>query len=765
MSDDLESSSLPQRQCKRGRLKIYLGFAPGVGKTYKMLREASYLSKQHYDVVVGWIEGHERTDMAQLVGKMENVPPLEIQYKGNTFKEMDVDGIIRRHPYLVLVDELAHTNISGCIHEKRYQDVEYLRDHGINVMTTLNIQHVEGVKQAAAEITGHNVTETVPDWVLDKAEEVELIDVSPQILRQRLKEGKIFPLEMVKWHTYGLFSVGKLVSLRELALRYIANEVDDRLEDYRQKKGIINGVPVHERVLVCVNSPVTALRLIATGANMAKRMIGELLVLYVQVDRSLVDREEDYELATEVEPTELTELFRQLTAKYSGTLIIVKVSDKSKIAYGINRVIREKKITQVVIGESGIPRWKEVWEGSIITKIMAESSNVDILVAGNREGFLPKGKIDEKKVGTEHHESGLSRGRLKIYVGAAAGVGKTVAMLREAHELKNRGIDIVIGVIETHNRQETAEYLTGLESIPLKDDVYRNVPMKELDVQGIISRNPQIVLIDELAHTNVPGSKNAKRYQDVEDILSAGISVISAMNIQHTESLNDIVENVTKVKIRETVPDSFIAGADEMVMIDITPETLRARLKSGKIYAEHKIEQALNSFFRKENLQALRELALREVAEDIKHGQNPGAAKDEDKRFRETLLVCIQVRAADERLIRRGFKIARRLKADFNVLHVINGQRYSMEQSQQLDLLKELAEKLGATFAIERVTSKRQVKTAMLNYVIQNNITRLVIGQSARTRWEEIKHGSIVNELLRKTKGIDILIVEDPYKK
>jgi len=751
---------------KRGRLKIYLGFAAGVGKTYTMLREALYLKNQQFNIVIGWLDDSTRTETLQFTGELEAVPPIEIEYKGNSFKEMDVSTIVKRQPYLVLVDELAHTNIPGSLHEKRYQDIEYIRDHGINVMTTLNIHHVEGVKEAAAKITGTAVTETVPDWVLDKADEVELIDVSSQVLQERLKEGKIFPLEMVNRSTLGLFSVHKLLALRELALRYVADDVDERLEDYRLRKGIRNGAFVHERVLVCVNSPATALRLTATGANIAKRLMGELLVLYVQIDGRLVDREQDFEWTVQVEPNELTNCFQQLTKKYSGNFITASVSHKSMIARGITRVIDEKKISRVVIGESGISRWREIWEGSIITKILAESRNVDILVAGNREGFAHSGHKDKLTGWPEKSNDNKLKGKMKLYIGAAAGVGKTVAMLREAHGLKNKGIDIVIGAIETHNRKETADYLSGLESVPLKAIVYREVQMKELDVPGIIKRKPRVVLVDELAHTNIPGSRNVKRYQDIEDILEAGIDVISAINIQHIESLNDIVEDVTNVKIRETVPDSFIAKADELVMIDITPETLRGRLKSGKIYAADKIEQALNSFFRNENLQALRELALREVAQDIEQSQGESkAAQDKSHLFPENVLVCVQARSADDRLIRRGFKISRRLRANFYVLHIMDGHRYSSEESQQVDLLKELAEKLKAVFSLERVSSKRQVKTGMLNYVIENNITRLVVGQSARTRWEEIKHGSIVNEMLRKTKGIDILIIADPYKK
>jgi two-component system sensor histidine kinase KdpD len=751
---------------KRGRLKIYLGFAPGVGKTYKMLREAIYLKNQHYDVVIGWLEENYRLDTIKFSGELETIQPVEIEYKENTFREMDVDGIVKRQPYLVLVDELAHSNRPGSIHEKRFQDVEYLRDHGIHVMTTLNIQHVEGVRDAAARITRTNVTETVPDWVLDHADEVELVDVSPRILQQRLKEGKIFPAEMVTHSTYALFSVNKLLALRELALRYVADEVDDRLEDYRQRKGILNGVPVHERVLVCVNSPATSQRLIATGANLARRLMGELLVLYVQVDCGLAEREEIFEMTADHEPSELTRLFQEMTDKYNGRFLTAKVCGKSKIAFGINRVIREKKITEVVIGESGISRWREIWQGSIITKIMIESRNVNILVAANREGFFAGREKEKTGISPLNNSKSKMQARLKIYIGAAAGVGKTVAMLREGHELKDKGVNILIGVIETHKRPETAEYVSGLEAVPLKETIYRGVTMNEMDVQGIIERKPKVVLIDELAHTNVPGSKNSKRYHDVQEILNAGIDVISAINIQHIESLNDIVESVTGVKVKETVPDVVIARADEIVMIDITPESLRQRLKTGKVYAGDKIEQALNSFFRQENLQALRELALREVAQDIED-THKGRKSDNNQKAasQENVLVCIQARVEDERLIRRGFKIAQRLKADLHVLHICDGHRYSMAESQQIDLLKDLAERLGAVVTIEMAVSKRQVKTVMLNSIHHKSISRLVIGQSARTRWEEITNGSIVNDLLKETKGVDILIVADPYRK
>lgn len=752
---------VPKGSVKRGRLKIYLGFAPGVGKTFTMLREAQYLKKHGFDVVIGWLEDKKRLDTVKLTEGLEIVPPQDVDYRDKKFTELNVEEIIRRNPYLVLVDELAHGNVPGSLHEKRYQDIEYLRNHGINVVTTLNIQHAQGVTEAAAKITGIPVTETVPDWFIDEADEIELVDVPPHVLQQRLREGKIFPRDMVKTSTFAMFSVNKLVSLRELALLYVADEVDERLESYRRKKGIFSSIHLQERILVCVNSPVTAARLIKTGANLAKNILGELLVLYVQVDSELVDREIEFMFVNEPESDLTTESFMHMTNEAEGRFLVAKVPSKSKIADGITEVIRTHKITEVLIGESGISRWREITQGSIITRILEKVRNVDILVVGNREGFQVKPQLTNNN--TVVRRPRVPKGKFKIYIGASAGVGKTVAMLREAHELKARGVDVILGIIETHNRQETAEYVEGIEKVPLKEITYRGVHLKELDVDDIIKRKPQVVLIDEMAHSNVPGVKNAKRYQDIYDILAANIDVISAVNIQHIESLNDIVEDLTGVTIRETVPDAIIARADELVMIDISPDNLRDRLRHGKIYAYEKIEQALNSFFKPENLQVLRELALREVAQDIEGNKRNGKSNGKNKN-NEKVLVCIQLRSHNERLIRRGFRIAQRYNGGLYVLHVTDGHRLSMAEAQQLDLLKGLAERLGAAFHLVTAKSQRHLSASLLEFISENAVTKVVLGQSARTRWEEITRGSIVNPILKNTTGLDILVMADPHR-
>lgn len=743
---------------ERGRLKIYLGFAPGVGKTFTMLREAQYLKKNGQDVVIGWLEDKDRRDTLKMAEGLELVPPKVVEYRGAKFPELNVEAIVRRKPELVVIDEFAHRNVPGACRKRRYQDVEYIREQGIDVVTTLNIQHAQGVVAAAAKITGKSVTETVPDWVINQSDEIELIDVSPYVLQQRLKEGKIFSKTMSK-RSNSLFSANKLTALRELALLYVADEVDERLENYRRTQGIFTSIHLQERILVCVNSPITAARLIATGANLARNLMGELLVLYVQVAADLVDKEMEFELVQEPQVHGMVEDFINLAKKHEGRFLMCKVPSKGKIAHGITMVIKSQKVTQVVIGESGISRWREIYQGSIITKILAQVCNVDILVAGNKEGFQVKplelGRYKPAK------DTINSSGKLKIYIGASAGVGKTVAMLREAHELKLKGVDVLIGLVETHNRRETAEYADGIENIPLKSITYRGVRMYELNIPAIIERRPQVVLIDELAHTNVPGMKNAKRYQDVFEILAEGIDVISAVNIQHIESLNDIVEDLTGVVIRETVPDTVVARAEELVMIDISPENLRNRLRAGKIYAVEKIELALSNFFKQENLQVLRELALREVAQDLDGHHRNGKSISYYKK--ERVLVCIQLKSSAERLIRRGFRIAQRINAEFDVLHVTDGHRLSMSEAQQLDILRGLSGRLGATFHVTTTISSRQLSLHLLGFIKDYEVTKVILGQSARTRWEEILHGSIVNPILKHTTGLDILVVADPF--
>jgi two-component system sensor histidine kinase KdpD len=352
--------------------------------------------------------------------------------------------------------------------------------------------------------------------------------------------------------------------------------------------------------------------------------------------------------------------------------------------------------------------------------------------------------------------------KLRIYIGHAAGVGKTYRMLEDAHELRRQGLDVVLGLIQSHGRFETEGLIGDLEHVPLKRIEYRGAAFNELDVDAIIARRPGIAIVDELAHTNVPGSKNRKRYEDVLELIDAGISVITAVNIQHMESLNDAVKRITGVQVRETVPDSFFRRANEIVDIDISVEMLRTRLRQGKIYPVEKIPQALNNFFRKGNLSALRELALREVATDQ-------ATKSHDYREREGLeqaaipekvMVAMASRGSAKRILRSGARIAGRLASDWFAVYVetpkeepgrINPHDYVLLQ-ENIRFAKELGAKVIKL-------KGRRVADALIDFACREGITHVVFGQSARSRWDIFLHGSVINRFLRDVRSASVHVV------
>jgi two-component system sensor histidine kinase KdpD len=352
------------------------------------------------------------------------------------------------------------------------------------------------------------------------------------------------------------------------------------------------------------------------------------------------------------------------------------------------------------------------------------------------------------------------RGRLKIYLGFAAGVGKSYRMLEEGNRRKERGQDVVIGFIETHGRSGTVDQLGGLEVIPRERREYRGVTFEEMNVAAILERRPQICIVDELAHTNVPGSQREKRWQDVEVLLDAGITVLSALNVQHLESLNDTVFDITGVRVRETVPDAILREASEVTIVDITPRALVNRLKRGDIYKPEKVESALQNFFREGNLSALREIALREVAREVdddvtsyrreKQIENHWATGDR-------VMVCLSPTESSLRLLRRGWRIAQRLQADIVAVHVASRILSDKEQ----EILRNdfsLTERLN----IPVVTLHGGISDEIIRYARENEITQLVIGHSSRNRWQKLWKGDIIGRLTQELRTVDILIVTEP---
>jgi two-component system sensor histidine kinase KdpD len=356
---------------------------------------------------------------------------------------------------------------------------------------------------------------------------------------------------------------------------------------------------------------------------------------------------------------------------------------------------------------------------------------------------------------TGKNKVSLRRGKHKIFIGMAPGVGKTYRMLEEAQILKRDGIDVVIGLLETHGREETANKAMGLELIPRKNVILSHRNLTEMDANGIIERRPQLVLVDELAHTNIPGSKFVKRYQDVEQILAAGIDVFSTVNIQHLESLNDLVFRISGVVVRERIPDSVLDEADEVVVVDVTPETLQERLQEGKIYAPNKIDQALNSFFKRRNLTALRELALREVADNLEESGN--VSESNYCNIRERVLVCISTYPNSIRLLRRGARVSNYMNAKLYALFVDNPNQFlSREDSLHVETCERLCKEFNGEFIQLRSPN---VLDTIIEVARSQRITQIVVGETHRSRWQLFFKGSIIQRLMRSLPDIDIHVI------
>jgi two-component system sensor histidine kinase KdpD len=352
--------------------------------------------------------------------------------------------------------------------------------------------------------------------------------------------------------------------------------------------------------------------------------------------------------------------------------------------------------------------------------------------------------------------------KLRIYIGAAPGVGKTWDMLNDANNMKHQqGIDVVIGLVEPHGRKETEARIRDLEIVPLKVIPYRGVNLKEMDVDAIIARHPHTVIVDELAHTNVPGSKNRKRYEDVLELLDAGINVMTAVNIQHLETLNDAVNRSANTTIRETVPDSFFKRADEVVNVDLTVDELRSRLRQGKIYTPEKVEQALANFFRKGNLNTLRELALRTTAEQVSNraAEYRRTQGLEQAPIPEKVMVCLSSRPGTERLLRVGARIAGRLATNWYAVYVSRPDDKGHSDPEAYHRLEEylrMARDLGAKVV---TLTDRNVSDALIRFAQQENISHVVFGQSARSRWDILWHGSVLNRFLSEVRDVTVQVV------
>lgn len=747
---------------QRGHLKVFVGAVSGSGKTYHMLREGQMLKKEGIDVVICAVSTLQRPETVEQLADLERVPSVHWVKDGMEKKDLDLDALMKRNPEVVLVDGLAHVNRAGASFPTRLNDIQYLLEHGISVLTTVNIYELSGMTEIAQKLVGIEVEESVPDDTLEQADEVRLIDVSPETVLKRLAEGKLPNLP-----DSAVFQKGNLAVLRELALRWMAEGVNDTLEKHREEQGLIGSAGVAERIMVSAQYHWNGSIYVRRGQQIARRLNGDMLVVTCVNPRKKLNPDAQA----------FKRSLSKLVKKVGAEMVELPVPSRKVLPVALVRFALEHKVTRIVMGHSKQSRSQELWQGSIVNDILRKTRNVDVFLVADRaeaegERILPARSREEHKAAESYRRltdeemdqriGQIRRGRFKVYIGAAPGVGKTYTMLREGNDLLKKGIDVRIGLLESHGRKETAAQIGSLPVISRAVIDYRGTKLEEMDAEAIIALNPELVLVDELAHTNMPGCKYRKRYEDVLEILNAGISVISTMNVQHLESLNDAVEQITGIRVRETVPDSILRQADEVELIDVAPKALQQRMLEGKIYALDKVDQALGHFFKIGNLIALRELALREIADDVDERLE---AWERSNSLRgpyfkeEAIFVGVTLSPNAERLIRRGFRIAYRHKAKWHVSYQHDGTPFTPEMEKRLEAIQKLTLGLGGTFEIQTCANRRRLGEALVRRANELRSTQMILGQSKRSWWERLWKGDVIRPLLRQARHMDVLVV------
>jgi two-component system sensor histidine kinase KdpD len=591
------------------RLTIYLASAPGAGKSYRLLTDATFQQRMGRRVAIGWIETKDRPGLEELARDLPRIPPKVYEINGARFEDFDLEAALASGYETIVLDELAHTNPEGATHAKRWQDALALRAAGKSVLGAFNIQHLETVAPTAERIIGHPIREIVPLSVLKHADGVIALDVSSSVLESRLRSGRIVRSDDVDRAAQSLFRPANLQMLRELLLQTV------------------------DQLTVPVVSPAktsTALAVVSGDVPELRpylRRIGAMAEgIDLAVEVAVIDGGDRVDVAA--------------AARFADAAVI---ATPEKLADG--------RLDLVHAALVAVPN------GEFARKILSRALDRDLYILDPARPSAP-GVIDAARHPygqTVGDRMRIGYGKLTIYLGSAAGSGKTFAMLDRAHDLIAEGVDVVGALIETHGRPDTVAKVDGIELLP-------RLPNRELDREAILTRRPAVVLIDELAHTNEPGSAFPKRFDDVIAVLRQGISVITTLNVQHLEGLGDAVERLTGTHVRETLPDSILELADDVIFIDVTPEVLRERLREGKIYPKERVEAALANFFRIENLAALRELTVRELMHarrERRHAPPFGR-----------IVLGVRARDRDVQLIERMSRLAMRLSVELLVVHV-----------------------------------------------------------------------------------------------
>ena len=686
---------------ERGRLEVYLGFAPGGGKTFAMLREGRDRRDDGEDVVIGYVEPHGRVRTQEAIGNLEVIPRLRVEYRGTTLEEMDLDAVLLRRPHVALVDELAHTNAPGVRYAKRWEDVEQLLGAGIDVITTVNVQHLESVKDMVEAITGITVHETVPDQVLDSADEVSFIDITPEALRKRMRHGNIYPRDRIETALGNFFREGNLAALREIGLRMVA----DRLAQAE-----VRGAP--EDVLVGVSGSSQSEMLIRRGVRLARRVGGFCSLVHVHDGPPPDDGWRDV----------------------ARRLLCPVIERRGDVATAIIALARERGVRHVVIGEHAPARpLTRLRSRNVVDVLVEHLTEIDVHVVA-RYSPLAHQPAPDHRPAPDELLAGLAdeqrRGQLRLYLGYAPGCGTTTAMLSEAARRRSRGTDVIVACLSAPHGSDCRELAAAL---PLLGGHGGAAAEGRLDVEALLTRNPDVACVDDLAGRSTDGRLVA---DCVPEVLAAGIVLIATLHLTDVRSVVDVVGgHLGRDAGAPVVDDSVLDLADEVELIDVTPEDLVERVRDGLVLEPPAAARALQSAYRPELLRTLRETAFRRLAA---HTDRRLVTYMRRKRISEPwearprILVCVPPRPGVDDVITRAAATAARRGEELVAVTVRQGHR-SDEEKHFLGEYTTLVDRTGGEFVTLEGTD---VAATIARFARQRLITEVIAmrGRDRRAR-------------------------------
>ena len=724
MTDTIAAGAVPVPATKvgRGHLRVFLGATPGSGKTFAMLREAHDRRSQGEDVVVGFVETHGRRLTEQAIGSLEVIPRLEVEYRGRLMEEMDLDGVLARRPQVVLVDELAHTNVPGVRHAKRFEDVEEILQAGIDVVTTVNVQHLESVKDLAEHITGIPVRETLPDRVLDNADEIQFIDISPEALRKRMRHGNIYAPEKIDTALANFFRPGNLAALREIALRLVAQTVG-------RARGAIRPAP--QSVLVTVSGGQSSGTLIRRASRLARRFGGFCTVLVVRGRR---DNETEH---GRTKSKELAELLQCGFIEREGRVNDVVVA-----------VAQELGVQHVVVGQSSHPGVRGRLHRGLVDRLITELPDVSVHVIARPAAMhrdVPIAANDHRAL----HASAIRSG-LRVYLGYARGCGTTVAMLDEANRRRQRGTDVVVAAVKTDGRNRCEVALGDLEVLggptsPARAGV--------VDVEALLRRNPEVACLDDLAGVDTNGRPIT---ESVPRLLRAGMMLIATLHLTDLRSTVEGMGAMLGTRPEHIVDDAFLDQVTELEIVDITPSLLDERLRRGEIVPASEAARARAQAFRPEVLASLRELAFRILAE---HTDRRLVAYMRDRgieapwEVKPRVMLCVPPRPGMEDVIASTAALAARLDGKMTAVTVRDRKR-SEQEMQLLGAYAALTHQADGTFV---TLYEHDPASGLTKYARKILATEIVVTRGRGRR-------GTLRKLIQLLTDVDVHVLAAPHE-